>query len=394
MKLLAQIGHGLGDKLSVGLGEGIIDGGIFSPKDLQASTVTARVNEIRTSFPNAEILIDPQYYASLYANHPNANMGCLLDWPYFNSHRLGDLERSKVVQQVLNNCFESVCEINTTSVIAPNIMISKSLDSREAVIAKSFMRESLEVYSRRNDNRPLFASLVINREALQDRREFEDFLNDITGADFALDGVYLIIAGRSPDARSDYFHTDVISNWMMLNLSLSINGIKVVNGYSDLLTPFLGAAGGAYGSTGWWSNLRMFSMERFCPSRNGGRLPVIRYLSKALLNRITFFEKDAVASLFPEVLNGLSHDWDYDPEPSRSVEVMQSWEALRDLNQSMVSDDVMTSIGNCRRAIEIAKQLYTNIAASGITLDGKSQGDHLEAIEEGLKQFVERAELA
>ena len=35
MKLFAQIGHGLGDKVINGLSEGLIDGAIFSPKDLQ-----------------------------------------------------------------------------------------------------------------------------------------------------------------------------------------------------------------------------------------------------------------------------------------------------------------------------------------------------------------------
>ncbi len=145
------------------------------------------------------------------------------------------------------------------------------------------------------------------------------------------DGFYPIIASRSSEAMSDIYHTDVVANWMMLNLSLSINGFQVVNGYSDILTPFLGAAGGAAGATGWWSNLRMFSIDRFFPS-GGGRLPIIRYLSKMLLNRITISEKDALIPFVPGVLNQLPHDQDYDPEnnpdhspePERSREVVQS----------------------------------------------------------------------
>ena len=144
--------------------------------------------------------------------------------------------------------------------IAPNLHISQSLDSREAVIAKSFIREARDVYAKLKDKRPLYASLVICREALQDRREFEEFINDITMLDAPPDGIYLIIAGRSAEARSDFFHADVIANWMLLNLSLSVNGMEVINGYSDILTPFLGVAGGTAGATGWWSNLRMFSI--------------------------------------------------------------------------------------------------------------------------------------
>jgi hypothetical protein len=153
------------------------------------------------------------------------------------------------------------------------------------------------------------------------------------------DGFYLIIASRSAEAFSDIYHTDVVANWMMLNLSLSINGFQVINGYSDILTPFLGAAGGQAGATGWWSNLRMFSIERFFPSV-GGRLPIVRYLSKSLLNRITFSEKEAISPFVPSIINKLPHDSDYNPEPERSEEVLQSWEVLKSLNEEIVTEDI------------------------------------------------------
>lgn len=75
MKLFAQIGHGLGDKVQQGFSEGIIDGAIFSPKDLQQSTMQNRIAELRDSFPNAELFIDPQFYLSLYGNLPQINLG-------------------------------------------------------------------------------------------------------------------------------------------------------------------------------------------------------------------------------------------------------------------------------------------------------------------------------
>ena len=179
----------------------------------------------------------------------------------------------------------------------------------------------------------------------------------------------------------------------MLNLSLSVNGFQVVNGYSDILTPFLGAAGGIAGATGWWSNLRMFSIGRFFPSP-GGRLPIIRYLSKALLNRITFSEKDAISGFVPSVINQLPHDSDYDPDKlKRSEEVLQSWEALKSLNEELLNEDITESLRNCTQAVLQAEQTYSEIASVGIVLDQKSRDEHILPLLDGLRQFKERAEL-
>ena len=291
MKLFAQIGHGLGDKVTKGLTEELIDGAIFSPKDLQQSTMKSRIAEIRNGFPSAEIIIDPQFYVSLFSESPSINVGSISDWNCFRTFRKGQLELSETIDRILEEYFQEISQLDVTGIISPNIYISQSFDSREAVISKNFIRRARRAYNQFNDSRPLYASLIVCREALQDQREFEEFINDITMLDDPPDGFYLIIASRSSEASSDIYHMDVVANWMMLNLSLSINGFQVINGYSDILSPFLGAVGGFAGATGWWSNLRMFSIERFYPAQ-GGRLPIVRYLSKSLLNRITFAEKE------------------------------------------------------------------------------------------------------
>ena len=60
-----------------------------------------------------------------------------------------------------------------------------------------------------------------------------------------------------------------------------------------------------------------------------GVTPIRRYFSMALLNRLTFIEKDALSGMVPEIINALPHDADYEPEPDRTGESLQSWEALR-----------------------------------------------------------------
>ena len=383
MKLFAQIGHGLGEKVFQGLSEKIIDGAIFSPKDLQWSTMQDRISELRLQYPEAERLVDPQFYLSLYANLPQINLGKADEWSSFKVYRKSDLELTETVDTVLKEYFDEINKMNVTGVIAPGIYISQSFDSREAVIAKNFIRRARKIYSGRL---PLYASLIVCREALQDQREFEDFLNDITLLSDPPDGFYLIIGSRSTETRSDIYHADVIANWMMLNRSLAVNGFNVINGYSDILTPFLGVAGGYAGATGWWSNLRTFSMDRFFPS-GGGRLPIIRYLSKVLLNRITASEKDAVQAFIPEVVNSLPHDKDYNPEPNRNAEVLQSWEALKSLI------DEAGSFEACCEMVQSSRNAYAAWAEIGLPLDSKSDDSHIEPMSEGLRLYKERSQL-
>ena len=282
-----------------------------------------------------------------------------------------------------------------TAVISPNILISRSFDYVEAVIAKNFIRQAKKVYDPFRDKRPVFATLAISREALLDFTELESFLNDITLLGSPPDGFYLIVGARSTEARTDLYNADVIAAWMSLNYSLKINGFQVINGYADIISPLLGAVGGDVACTGWWSNLRTFSIDRFAPEATGGRQLVPRYLSTKLLNRITFYELHALRKIIPEVaiVNGLSMDDKYEGEPDRSDEVLQSWEALSSLLGAMtMAEDATINLKKCGDAIKSAYELYTLIKTR-YRLDPKSDNSHLEPLQEGMSLFKKRAEI-
>jgi hypothetical protein len=164
-----------------------------------------------------------------------------------------------------------------------------------------------------------------------------------------------------------------------------------------MLTPFLGAAGGKAGALGWWSNLRSFSLDRFAPSAGGGRLPIQRYASLALLNRIAFYEFDQLRKLVPGVLNKLPTDSLYDAttgsEPQRNMEVIQSWEVVKTLNGSLVAGEQSKSLKNCKAAIAKAMTVYEEVQAASIRLDAKSNSEHLQPLADGLQLFNKLAEL-
>jgi len=401
MKLYAQQGYGTGsgdnDRIIAGLELGHIDGAIISPKDYALDRTIAQLERIEAEFPHADRLFDPQWYASVLAHDPNSRMGKLAsdDYSYFEARRRSQMESENQVRVDLEACLRFQAELRVTSVIAPGIVIRQRFNSVDAVVAKNYLRNAKEVWNAVGDGRPLLGTLAIDAEALQDRHALEEFLAEITVLDSPPDGFYLLVHQPTSEIPPELIDPRTLAGWMMVNHSLSLNGFGVVNGYSDLLTPFLGAAGGSAGATGWFNTQKVFSLDRFAPPLPGGRRPVPRYLSTRLINSIRVDELQLLRGRFPEIINGLSTDGYYDPEkgsmPENQVEeVLQTWEAIKSLDPTNQADALAT----CDSRVTEASNLYERINISpGMRLMGRSNGDHLESIHTSLHLFAELAEI-
>jgi hypothetical protein len=392
MKLYAQQGSMEGDRIASGIRNKLIDGVILSPRDISRDTMKSKINEYKSIDSMSELYFDPQLYAAFSPSGERHKLGYLLEdySEYFKPYRRTQLTKESSVEELLRCSIGFQNRIVTLSaVIAPNIIIPRSLDSIETVISMNFIRLARRIATRLQIKKPLFVTLAINREALFKVQDIIEIVNDLTALDEPPDGFYILIATRSQEARSEIFNADVISIWMYLNYALSLNGFKVINGYSDLMAPFLSAAQGVGAATGWWSNLRNFSIDKFEPAVGGGRLPIQRYLSCSLLNRITFSELDQLR-IMPEILNGLSTDNDYPVggEPARNKEILQSWESLKKLISAVDAENIGTvlALKRCIGMVEKAIGLYERITVR-YDLDQKSNADHLPAIQEGIELF-------
>ena len=77
MKLFAQHGFSDGLKTVEGLGKELIDGVIFSPRDITPEKLRECASKFTESAPISERLFDPQYYATLSALDPLSRTGYL-----------------------------------------------------------------------------------------------------------------------------------------------------------------------------------------------------------------------------------------------------------------------------------------------------------------------------
>jgi hypothetical protein len=401
MKLYSQNGFGEGERAIEGLQAGYIDGAILSPRDCSPSSLAEKASKYRDAKDDAQILFDPQFYASIGRDSETSRLGHLLEdyGEYFRPRRRSTLERENSVKDAIRECLNYQLGMEyLDAVISPNIMISKSIDSAEALIAKNFIRLSAEVYREMEGAKPLLATLAVSRDALS-KEDFLEFVNEITALDAAPDGFYILLAAKNTNDRSEIFNSRILAYWMYLNYVLAtVNGFQVVNGFSDLVSPLLSAAGASASATGWWSNLRTFSLSRFDQGASGGKLPTPRYLSKMLVNRITFSEFDQLRKLIPTIVNGLQSDYDYPEgeqgsEPYRNREVLQSWDALNSLCSELDADDTVLNLNRLREILIEARAIYDHISAAGIQLDIKSGPDHLEELEMAIEEFKLLAEL-
>jgi hypothetical protein len=398
MKIYAQHGHQPADKIVGGLEEKVVDGVIFSTRYADPQRMQERIADVRKARRDTDVLVDPEFYATRQIGTPNCQLKYLEDWDYFTAQRRRDLVRSDVVAGLLSKSFEVLDQLDVSAHIAPNIYISQSFDSMEAGIALNFIAASKPAFG---GNKPVYATLAIDRRALLNTSDFKAFLNDLTALERPPDGYYVLIGGGLINERNDLAHSEVvdaniIGGWMLLNFILSQNGFRVLNGFADILTPFLGAVGGDVGATGWWSNLRVFSMGRYIkPEKPGGALPIPRYLSKLLLNRVKADELVAYSRVLPSVLNRLSHDDDYTAAiPTRKIEALQTWQALKSLNGEIVQSDLEASLNNLVQQVERAKGAYLQLQTRGLIGEGiETINEYLDQLSGAVGVFKKLAEL-
>jgi len=400
MKLYAQHGHQPSNKIDFGLEKDFIQGVIYSPRFQKPDQLAQKIEENRNKKRDADIYIDPEFYASIHSGNPNAQFRHLEEWPHFNPQRRRDLVTGKAIDTILKQCYETTYKYDVTGYLAPNIYISSSLDSMEAGISMNFITQTKKAFSDNGPGKSVYATLAIDHRALRDQNDLPLFLNEITAIDDPPDGYYIVVGYGAIDERTNLLHTEIVSpevigGWMFLNYVFSINGYKIINGYSDILSPLLAACGGSAGATGWWTNLRMFSMGRYIkPGAAGGRRPNVKYLSKRLLNRISLEERRAYAEFVPEVINNLSLDRDYDADSplDQTKETLQTWETITSLIGDISGSDTEEMISKLESVINEAIKTYTNLSRYGLSEGFEINTGYLKSLQDGINVFKELAE--
>jgi hypothetical protein len=396
MSILAQCGYGRGGKIEQGLNDGVIHGVIMSPRDERKDRLEQTIQGWGGSHPNALVMLDPQFYA---ASLNNPRDGHLSEFDYYNNNSgLGRTHFSGTrIQGYVRECLDYQHQTfgsNVAYLISPTILFDAFRDSWSQ-IALNMAVESADYHSSLNSPQPLLMSLVISETAFQTMDAVEEFLDALTEID--AQGFYIIIR-RNSQSLQNAMESATFGRFMYFcHVLTTINEYDVIVGYGDWHSFLLEAAGVTHTATGWYQNLRQFSLARFQPS-SGGRRPLKRYSSAPLLSCPLInpeLQDIHLAKLLPRVLSGSNYDAILQNGPAASeanwtdeISCLAHWYSLNALSQRLSALPTQNArIQEAERLMQNALTLYAQLGSQNVSFNPMTGPDHIREWQASLQEF-------
>ena len=389
MALFAQHGHGKSDKIDAALDMGAIDGVVFGARSEKRENIETCVEVVREK--NGQILFDPQFHVSTIAP---ANDRHLPEYPYYTAARTAaDFVGIKKLESYVKNTLNFELGLQPDRLISPTV-IFESFGSNWYQTALNLADASLEFHAGMSGAPPLLLSFVIGEQALGSRIEVEAFLDQVTSWENVF-GLYIVIS-REERSYSQIFDPERLANALYMSYVLGhINGLEVVNGYSDFCGILHRAVGSAAFATGWSQGLRQFHKRAFTKQKPGGQAPKLRYTSLPLLNSILLSELQQIYEVnrLDDVLSGVTLDsvitGAESPEDSdwnQPISELHHWEALHFMDGEL-SGNIPSDVSGLEENMTEAKELYVSLEKDGIVFGSQTRSNHLDQWADGITKL-------
>jgi hypothetical protein len=341
-------------------------------------------------------MFDPQFYA---ASLNNPRDGHLNEFDYYgNNSGLGRTHFSGTrIQGYVRECIDYQHQTfgsNVAYLISPTILFDSFRDSWSQ-ISLNMAAESADYHFGLDSPQPLLISLVISETAFQTMDAVEEFLDAIT--EFDAQGFYIIIRRNSASLQHAMESAPFGRFMYFCHVLTTINEYEVIVGYSDWHSFLLEAAGATYTATGWYQNLRQFSLARFQPT-SGGRRPLKRYSSTPLLSCPLVnpeLQDIHLANLLTRVLSGSNHDSILQNGPAAGeanwtdeISCLAHWYSLNALSQRLSALPTQAArIQEAELLMQNALTLYTQLGSQNVYFDPMTGPDHIREWRDSLQEF-------
>jgi hypothetical protein len=393
MAMYIQHGHAKSDKLDEALESEIAQGVIFGARNEKVANIEKCVESVRER--NGLVLFDPQFHLSALTP---ANDRFLPEYPYYKVGRTAsDFIGVKKLASYAKSTLDFEMTLEPDRLLSPTVIFD-SFESKWCQNALNLADASLEYHSGLKGAPPLLLSFIIGEQALDSRSELDAFLDQITSWN-EMTGTYLVLS-REDSSYSQKFNAERLANTLYMNYVLgNINGLEIVDGFSDFCGLLYRAVGSKAFATGWSQGLRQFHKRSFTKQKPGGQLPLLRYTSGPLLNSILLGELQQIFEN-GEMENVLS-DVPYDsvineansPEESdwtARISELHHWQTLGAIDGTF-GTDTNENLQEIETRIEKAQELYVSLMNEGVVFSPKSRPDHLGPWAEAIDSFREAA---
>ena len=390
MTILAQNGYALGDgnrnKVLQGLRAGSLSGVVMSPNNLAPKTTKNRLAEIADNFPHSMRLVDPQAYVAFVGNRKDKN---LQKYDHYQPTLNGSIFNPSAKRRLVEKTIEWQLGLEVSAIMSPTVAIDAFEDAYDQ-LAFDLARESIEQYS---GDKPLFVNLLISENALFQTDAIESWVLKLH--ELSANSFYLVVLRDDGNYTQSFRHVSQLVGLLRICHQLASISRHVLVGYCDMLSLMLHAVGVSGTCTGWWHNLRQFTIDRFVDDDSIRLRGVPRYSSRPLINPIS-----------AEVLIGLQEAGTKLPVLSRTpydlrfsgdaVPTKTNW-TINDAtyHQWSVLNDLVSNLDGCNisERIDIAENMITESMdlrdEIGLTLltDDKTDWQHHEQWIEAMNQF-------
>jgi hypothetical protein len=376
--ILAQVGWGKSDIVEAGASDGSLKGAILSPKDETPGELAAYALRLRSAFHTKGLVFtDPQFYVTTI---PDARDGHLPEYPYYAPALTRTSFNPTAIRDYTERAIDFQSNLAVDRWVAPTVLF-KGFRDPWSQIALSLAQTSIEVVGTKQNAKPLLISLVFDELALGDRDALDEYLDLISTLEVG--GFYIVVRRNDPGYPAAYDEESLANLMYLTHVLGEKNSFEVVHGCTDFVGVALLAVGATAVSTGWYSNLRQFSLARFLPSA-GGRPPRPRYSSKPLLNSLFVNpEMSQIATLgkLPLVLSGTKFDSVMSPDPmnavwSRRTSCLHHWEVLASLDSTISgakvpkgSNKLAAKIESLEGLLKVAQATYKELTGKGVTFE-------------------------
>lgn len=373
--LLAQDGHQASDRILEGITRGSINGAILSTLFRKPETIDAKQTEFFAANADSIVLLDNEFYVNAIVGAQR--FGKLSTYPYY-SHPLTKRDLSspfRLAEHIKKTIDYQVDTAHLKTVTTPGVIV-ESFDHTSEAIFLSLLSGSCEYVADQKSESVdrLFASLVINEQALSNTDNLPAFLDSLTGFE-NLTGFYIVV-DKTTSPLSYWSNPATLAAVMYITKALSQNGYEVIIGYADVPDLLNLTVGAKAIATGWWDNTSSFTQKKFMDSGGGRRRK--KYFSQQLLNSV-YVDPDIQSAktlglidkvtLNSELDAALVED-PYDTPWVDGVAIAHKWQAMKSVVEVIdAADSEEGKIAALEAKIDAALNLYSELADAGIKFE-------------------------
>ena len=294
------------------------------------------------------------------------------------------------LKNICTSAFDIQAELGVSSYLSPTVIFN-DFEDNDSQIALNLANLFNEI-----ENGNCYISFCINESAFNDIEKINSFLDTISL--FNTRGFYIVIDRNNNNGKINEINPNILARIMMFIHSLSVfNEFDVIVGYADLLSIPLAAVSNADFATGWFSNLKRFSVSNF-RKLSGGHRPKKRYTSGVLMNSLLLMpEFQALIELgltdivitdspYNDILKYKAEDTKWTDE----ISCLHNWHVINQLIEKIQNLENINDRLKClEELIKNAEEAYKIIGKQKMPLDYSSRDKHLSMWTDAIQIFRE-----